>query len=105
MPHPSKELSFKADSHGPALLHKGQSQGSRPGREAVPCTSSPFRAEPPCLVWIRGNQEGQGGSMFVGSASKEAMQLGLRKLGEAWRPPGPREGSKEAKGLAYHTAG
>lgn len=43
--------------------------------------------------------------MFMGSASKEAVQLGPRKLGEAWRPPGPREGSNEAEGLAHHTAG
>lgn len=61
MPHPSKELSFKAVSQGPALLHKGRSQGSLRGREAVPCTSSPLRAELPWLVWIRGYQEGQEG--------------------------------------------
>lgn len=52
MPHPSKELSFKAASQGPAQRHKGGSQGRQPGREAVPCTSSPLRAEPPSLGWI-----------------------------------------------------
>lgn len=41
--------------------------------------------------------------MFSDSASKEALKPGPRKLEEAWKPPCPREGSKEAEGLAQVT--
>lgn len=37
--------------------------------------------------------------MFMGSASKEAVQLGPRKLGEAWRPPAPEKGPMRQKAL------
>lgn len=41
--------------------------------------------------------------MLLDSASEEALKPGRRELGDAWRAPCPREGSKEAEGLAQVT--
>lgn len=96
-PKQGAQLQSSQPGASPAAQGRVPGAPARPGGCSLHFLSLESRAALAGLDWD--NQEGQGASMFLGSASKEDSQLGPRKLGEAWRPPCPREGSKEAATL------
>lgn len=51
----------------------------------------------------RCNEEGQGDLNILRFASKQALKLRSRKLGEAWRLPCPEEGPKRQRVLPQGT--
>lgn len=73
-----------------------------PGRPARFPASAAGQGRP-CSFGSRVTRNARKTSMFLDSASKQALKSGPRQLGEAWRPPCPRRGSREAKRPAQVT--
>lgn len=91
-------------------LHKSQSQESWRGCQSscslhflslgLGCIDCSCTQSRPCWFGLGVTRKPRQTSRFLDCASKEASRPGLRKLGEAWRPPWPRGESKGAEGLA-----